>query len=164
MATSYFYFAGGAPNRSDAGTGYRADDYETWTANQGVGFHSWYPDDDADGDGQKNLVEFALGSNPRSSASMGALKLSRTTYVNGSTTWPAMRFDRPIHSYQTRTMHYRMQGGADLKSWGTARYSTLPDSTIARYYRAENTKAFYRLAPKYPDFTAEDSGGIILAP
>lgn len=169
VGSGLIYYAGGAPFADGVGNSYgevnafRAGSYEMWAASQGTGFNAWYPEEDADGDGQENLVEFALGSNPRSGAT-GLFQMHRGTYASGSVTWPAMIFVRPTLPYPAGGLHFRMEGSTDLGLWKRVSYELIPfGDSDERYFRSETARAFFRLAPKYPDFVPEDEG-LILVP
>lgn len=167
VASSKIYHAGGAPSSDAAGTDYgaievyRAGSYEKWAAAQGTGFTDWHPDMDADHDGQSNLIEFALGSNPRV-GTLGIFTMNRTTYPSGPEPYPAMRFVRPSLPYSKSALLYRMERSENLTSWLNARYDVLLDDPLARYYSATAARGFFRLNPKYPDFTPELEGGLVV--
>ena len=170
VGTGLIYFAGGAPDASGAGNAYgqvelfRAGSYEVWAAGQGAGFDAWYPEQDPDGDGQANLIEFSLGSDPRG-FERGSFEMSSTTFASGSTSFPAMRFTRPTLPYVTGGLHYRMEGCADMAAWRQLRYEIEPlGNPGERFYGAPPPRFFYRLAPKYPDFNPEDEAPIIIVP
>ncbi len=167
VASANIYYAGGAPLSNAAGSSYgaieidRAGSYELWAASQGPGFDDWFPDHDADQDGQANLIEFALGSDPRDGIP-GVFTMNRTTYPLGPEPYPAMRFVRPSLPYPKSGLHYRIDRSADLKVWLSARYDVSLADPLARYFTATAPRGFFRLRPKYPDFNAEVEGGILV--
>jgi hypothetical protein len=166
VASGRIYYAGGTPASNAAGSGYgaieidRAGSYERWAASQGPGFNDWFPDHDADQDGQANLVEFALGSNPRNGVP-GLFTMNLTVYPLGPEPYPAMRFVRPNLPYSKSALHYRMDRSIDLQVWLTARYDVSLDDPLARYFTATEPRGYFRLRPKYPDFKTEVEGGLV---
>lgn len=149
---------------TDAGAVFidRSGSYEYWAANQGAGFTDWYPEADADGDGLENLGEFALGGNPLSASSHPQFSMVRTTYVNGPTNWPALRWDPPSLPYSTSMLRYQFQGSTDLFRWS----NISPDAGFGlgdppgRFFRIHLPREFFRIDFRYP--AEPETGGLIL--
>jgi len=149
---------------TDAGAVFidRAGSYELWAANQGPGFTDWYPDADADGDGLANLMEFGLGGNPLSAASRPPFEMESTTFVNGPTMWPALRWDPPSLSYSTGMLRYQFQSSINLTHWS----NTSPDGGFGfgdppgRFFRINLPREFFRIDFRYP--AEPETGGLIL--
>lgn len=139
---------------ADAGAVFvdRAGAYEMWAAAQGASFTQWFPEDDADGDGLANLGEFGLGGNPLSSSSRPPLVMTQTTFSNGVTSFPAMRWDRPSLPYSTAGLNYQMHRSIDLIHWINAS----PDGGLGigdppgRYFRITGDRGFFRIEFQYP--------------
>lgn len=140
----------------------RAGPYELWAASQGPAFTDWHPEADADGDGLANLGEFGLGGNPLSAASRPPLLMTRTTFTNGPTSWPALRWDPPTLPYPAGMLRYQFQNSFNLAQWA----NTTPDGGLGlgdppgRFFRIEAAREFFRIDFRYPD--APESSGPIL--
>ncbi len=149
---------------TDAGAVFvdRSGSYELWAANQGPGFTDWHPEADADGDGLANLMEFGLGGNPLSMASRPPFGMARTTFVNGPTNWPALRWDPPSLPYPVGMLRYQFQSSTDLSRW----FDTSPDGGFGlgdppgRFFRIDLPREFFRIDFRYPD--EPETGGPIL--
>jgi hypothetical protein len=139
---------------SDAGAVFidRSGSYELWAANQGPGFTEWFPEQDPDGDGLANLGEFGLGGNPLSASSRPPLTMVRTPFVNGATSWPALRWDPPALPYPVGMLRYQMQRSTTLESWS----DTTPDGgtglgdPAGNFFRIEFPREFFRIDFRYP--------------
>src|SRR5690606_38991250 len=126
---------------NDAGAVFidRSGPYEVWAASQGAAFSDWHPEADADGDGLENLGEFALGGDPMSAASRPTFAMTRTTFTNGPTSWPALRWDPPSLPYNAGMLRYQFQNSVNLATW----LDTSPDGGFGlgdppgRYFRIE---------------------------
>jgi hypothetical protein len=148
---------------SDAGAVFidRSGSYELWAANQGPGFTDWFPEQDADGDGLANLGEFGLGGDPRSASSRPPLTMVRTTFVNGGTTWPALRWEPPALPYPVGMLRYQMQRSTTLQGWS----DTNPDGGFGlgdpsgHFFRIEFPREFFRIHFRYP--APPTSGGLV---
>ncbi|QJE95932.1 FG-GAP repeat protein [Luteolibacter luteus] len=130
----------------------RAGAYELWAASRGAAFTQWLPEEDPDGDGLSNLGEFGMGGNPLSGSSRPALVMSRTTFTNTSTTFAAMRWDRPSLPYSVGGLNYQMRRSSDLLRWNNAS----PDGGLGlgdppgRYFRILGGRGFFRIDFQYP--------------
>ncbi|GAA5481423.1 hypothetical protein [Haloferula sargassicola] len=167
---SYFiYSAGGAPGADFSGTNHggvvlnRAGSYEVWAKSRGTALMpQWLPQQDADGDGQANLIEFALGSDPLSGSSLGPFTMVPGTY-SGLSMEPSMMWTVPAPGYSQRYLDFRMQRSEALGSWQTADWSSA--AGVRHFLRQGRPRQFYRLSPLYPWF-GRPSGdtGIIVTP
>jgi hypothetical protein len=86
----------------------------------------------------------------------------RTTFVNGSTTWPALRWDPPSLPYPVGMLRYQFQSSTDLSRW----FDTSPDGGFGlgdppgRFFRIQLPREFFRIDFRYPD--EPETGGPIL--
>jgi hypothetical protein len=99
--------------------------YQDWTALNNLGALSGI-NDDPDGDGKANLIEFALNSNPASALCSGMEKCN--SVVANLAGIPALTFTLPVRNGVTLTgatelsgaaanVRYRIQGSTDLSAW-----------------------------------------------
>ena len=166
----HIYSAAGAPGADVSGPDdgavvvNRAGSYEIWAKARGSAIQpGWLPQDDADGDGQANLIEFSLGSNPALASSRGVFRLDPGVYSSGLSSGEAMIWDLPVTGYPQDFLDLRVERSDALTIWGTADW----ESTAGRryYLREGRPRQFYRLAPLYPWFgPASGDGGIIFVP
>lgn len=139
---------------TDAGAVFvdRAGAYEVWAASQGASFTQWLPEEDPDGDGLGNLGEFGMGGNPLLDTSRPPLVMTRTTFTNTSTSFPALRWDRPSLPYSVTGLNYQMRRSLDLVNWTNAS----PDGGLGfgdppgRYFRISGERSFFRIEFQYP--------------
>lgn len=130
----------------------RSGSYEFWAANQGPAFTQWFPDQDQDGDGLGNLIVFALGGNPLSAGNRPPFAMTYTTFINTTTSWPAMEWSPPALAYDHQFLNYQIQKSADLGTW----QNTTPAGGLGvgdppgRYYRLTDPRGFFRLHALYP--------------
>ena len=109
--------------------------YDFWaSAYPGIGG----PDDDADGDGQSNYLEYALGTIPNDRASV---QLPGVTMIQGE---PGLMITKGTAAASDPQVKYTMEGSTDLNDWaltadlelteGPASYSARYLGTSPRYY------------------------------
>lgn len=178
VAASWIYGAGGAPgsNFHSAGGGRvmidRAGSYEVWAKAQGeTMLAAWLPWQDADGDGQSNLAEFALGSNPTHPGSIGRHPFQRSTFNPGTGARPSMAWRRESPVYYHTFLDWRVDASPDLINWNLGEFHPVADGTaqIRHFLLPVPTppRYFYRLNPRYPWFAGEQGslhpgGGLVL--
>lgn len=150
-------------NGSDAGrvAATRVGDYERWAASQSSSAPDFasrgLPWDDYDGDGDANLVEFALGTDPTDPAS--TQKLVMFPVRNGLGTL-LMAWEEPDVPYSVLGLNYNMQAGSDMKQWlSISGSTTVEDGKVLRLYDTSVSPRFFRLAPRYPDVGSFGVGG-----
>ncbi len=144
---------------TDAGAVFveRSGPYELWAANQGAAFTQWYPEQDPDGDGLKNLEEFGMGGNPMSASSRVDLVMTPTVFTNSSTSFPAMRWNRPSLPYSVSGLTYQMRRSANLVKWvnATADGGLNFGDPPGLYYRITGDRGFFRIEFHYPEISDE---------
>lgn len=158
------YGAAGAPGSNFSGPGNgqvvvnRAGSYEVWAKSHEPSIlPRWKPEQDADEDGQANLIEFALESDPTSAASRGIFALERGVYHPTTTADPAMVWMVPDPAYATTFLDLKVEVSPTLESWTTAEYE---GASTERYYLTGGAlRRFYRLSPLYPWFDSPSGGG-----
>ena len=164
VGASLIYSTGGSPGSSLTGTGHgavlshRAGSYEFWAHDQGSTFTNWKPGQDHDCDGQSNLVEFCLGSDPQSGV-RGVFDI-RFDPTGSSGGGPAILWARPALPYWRDLVDFRVEGSNDLASWRVAEFEELDGSGDRTYpvpSGSTSTRWLLRLAPAYPWF--EDQSG-----
>lgn len=168
VAGGAFFAVAGAPrndmNGNNAGMvrSMRAGPYETWAGSQPPAFGSaWLPWQDYDGDGDANLMEFAMGTDPMSGISTSKLVMAVQPVSGGH----AMGWMKPSLPYSTVGLHYNMQRSDDMTRWLSAPYAVSFTNSSLRLYDLGGPWQHYRLAPRYPVLTSEGGtggGGIII--
>lgn len=122
------------------------DRLEAWKTANGLTGPAALSDADPDGDGLSNLLEYALGSNPTSSASASA----PTLQVSGRSPQPSyltLTFDRIADPALT----YEIWASTDLVTWGLIWSSTGAQNTVGEVVvtdssaLSENPRRFLRL-------------------
>ncbi len=172
VATSDIFTLSAAPGSDLAGTNAgalivdRSGTYEVWAANQGPGFTQWLPDQDPDGDGLGNLMEFGFGSNPLAAASRPAFAMDFTTFTNATSSWPAMRWSPPTLSYSATLLDYQMEGSPDLDAWSTVSPAggLSPGDPPGWFFRLTTPRAFFRLHLLYPSEVNTDGERAFVVP
>lgn len=123
----------------DLGTSPPPAGYTGWAAGYpGIGG----PDDDADGDGQSNLLEYALGTVPNDSASVQGLTV---TSVGGR---PTFAITKGAESGADTALSYLIEGSSDLASWSETTDLTVLTDTASAYskqYTGTSGRYFFRL-------------------
>lgn len=123
----------------DLGTSTPPAGYDGWAAGYpGIGG----PDDDADGDGQSNLLEYALGTVPNDNASVQELTV---TSVGGK---PTFAITKGSEAGADTSLSYIIEGSTDLANWSeTADLAVLTNTTSAysKQYTGTSGKYFFRL-------------------
>lgn len=161
VATWLIYAAAGAPSSDSHGTATgrvgidRAGSYEIWAKSQGPDMlPDWLPWQDADGDGQPNLVEFALGSDPTDPASRGVFLPERSTFDPGTGPRPSMLWRRVAPPYFHQLLDWRVDASTDLARWNLAEFHPRYEGDVQlRHYLIPDPdpgRWFHRLAPSYP--------------
>ncbi|MCB1069462.1 MAG: hypothetical protein KDL31_03840 [Kiritimatiellae bacterium] len=165
VAGSALYAVAGAPrndaNGNNAGMvrSMRAGPYEIWAGGQPPVFGSaWLPWQDYDADGDANLMEFAMGTDPTSGISTSKLIMTVQSVSGGQ----AMGWMRPSLPYSTVGLHYNMQRSEDMTRWLNAPYAVSFTNSNLRLYDLGGGWQHYRLAPRYPVLSSEDGGGGII--
>jgi hypothetical protein len=171
------YSALGAPNSDKWGAGAgrvrldRAGSYEIWAMDHEPGIlPDWRPEEDADGDGQPNLVEFALGGDPLDAGSRGVFRLERGVYESGVSSDPAMIWEVPTLPYYHEFLDHHVEADDDMTSWITEEFHRDTGGAVERrFYElppGDPERRFYRLNPHYPWFGEPDgllgSGVIVI--
>lgn len=131
---------------------FRAGDYErfAWTLPAG----SWKPNQDADGDGAPNLLEWMLGSGPLSATSRPAftMTLSESTLNDDGfpfpDPYPSLRWDRPALPYRTTLLAPSFQRSTNLRTWQNVGPTGSTASEL--HFQRTGPRAFYRMQPLYP--------------
>ncbi len=117
-----------------------SDPYADWAISQGIDPNgpSGGPNDDFEGDGTSNNVEFALGLDPKSGSSRFAVTPTGTPEAGQTLTWPS----QPGISFQVRS-------STDLADWSTIEATVVgqPATTTASWTApaAAGSKKFYRV-------------------
>ncbi len=113
VAADWIHFAVSSPGSNLVGSGagrvycYRLGEYERWAANFPLGSLS-RPQDDADQDGQNNLVEFAFESDPARGGSLGRLDFG--IHPDGGANYLFATYHRPL-GYLTDDLGVSLVGG-----------------------------------------------------
>lgn len=113
--------------------------YTAWAASYpGIGG----PDTDADGDGQSNYLEYALGTAPDDRSSVQELAV---TSVGGL---PTFAITKGSAASADAGVTYRIEGSTDLTNWSETTDLTVLDNTAFSYskqYTGTSPKFFFRL-------------------
>jgi hypothetical protein len=113
--------------------------YDNWAAAYpGIGG----PDDDADGDGQSNLMEYALGTVPNDHTSVQEPSL---TSVGGK---PTYAITKGAAAAADPALDYVIEGSTDLSNWSETTDLTVLTDTASAYskqYTGTSGRYFFRL-------------------
>lgn len=130
---------------------YRFGSYEFWAGDEGLLPGQDHPEQDADGDGQLNLVEFALGSDPRDRSSVGNFNYG--VVDDAGDKWLEATWFKPLYSLDEVQVDFR--GSRDLRSFGDYLRVTadFPLLKTARSFTpvSRQPRYFTRLHVIYPD-------------
>ena len=147
----------GAPSSDTRGTDtgavytYRLGSYEIWAGLENLLPGQEGPYSDPDLDGQINLVEFALGSDPRDLSSIGRFNYQITT--DAGQQWLEATWFKPLYSMAEVQVDFR--GSSNLTNFGEYLRVTSdnPLVKVGRSFRPVSTqpKYFTRLHVIYPD-------------
>lgn len=137
----------GAPGSDSRGadTGavytYRFGSYEFWVGNEGLPPGQDGPEQDPDEDGQPNLVEFALGADPRDGSSVG--RFNYELVEDGGDKWLQTTWFKP--SYPLEEVQATFRGSDSLGGFGDY-LRIISDNPLVM-----TTRAYYpvRTRPKY---------------
>jgi len=157
VAASLIYFAGGAPGSGALATGggavcaFRAGCYEIWAHAQGPAFASaWFPEQDADGDYDTNLLEFAVDADPLDPLDQASLSMPLGTYTGSGGPVPALYWDEPVLPYCADFLATELDHSTDLLSWIAAMHESDPGIPGRRFFPLAGPRGFYRFGASYP--------------
>ncbi len=129
---------------------YRFGSYEFWAGEEGLLPGQDGTEQDPDGDGQLNLLEFAFGSDPRDRQSVGHFNYSIVDDAGDK--WLEATWFKPL--YPTDELHVDFRGSRDLTNFGEyLRVTTdIPLLKTARAFNpvSRQPRYFTRMQPVYP--------------
>jgi hypothetical protein len=99
------------------------------------------PDDDADGDGQSNFLEYALGTIPNDS---GSVQVPGVTLIQGE---PGLIITKGTAAAADPMVKYRMEGSTDLTDWAPTPDLELAEdaTTYSARYLGTSPRYYFRL-------------------
>ena len=161
VAASWHHIAGGA-REALGGTGQvwraRVGDYERWADALGPSFVDWLPHEDADGDGDANLMEFLLGTDPQDPASFdGRLVLQRSAYGVGAQ--PSLAWINPPAPYRRLLAFPGVESTSSFSapSWTDWQFATqlgqegqMFTTNWVIHYSISDPYKIFRMRPVYP--------------